>query len=83
MNVEVAHANGRTDGVVETDHNIYVFEFKFNRSATAAINYIYKQQYFLPHLHKNKPIFLVGVNFSEKARGIAHFKIEPLKENLI
>ena len=83
MQAEVGHANGRTDAVAETDHNIYLFEFKFNRSATAAINYIYKQQYFLPHLHKNKPIFLVGVNFSEKARGIAHFKIEPLKEALI
>jgi len=44
-----------------------------------ASKYIYKQEYYKAHLFKNKNIFLVGVNFTEKARGIAHFKIESFK----
>lgn len=79
MSAESAHARGRTDAVAETKDAIYLFEFKFNKSAIAAIKYIYKQKYYEPHLFKNKDIFLVGVNFTEKARGIAHFKIEPFK----
>ena len=79
MNAESAHAHGRTDGIAETKDTIYLFEFKFNKSANAAIKYIYQQKYYEPHLFKNKEIFLVGVNFSEKAKGIAHFKIEPFK----
>ncbi len=78
MNAESAHAYGRTDGVAETSDSIYIFEFKYNKSANAAIKYIYQQKYYEPHLFKNKQIFLVGVNFTEKARGIAHFKIEAL-----
>ncbi|MFN0203851.1 MAG: AAA family ATPase [Bacteroidia bacterium] len=79
MNAESAHAHGRTDGVAETKDSIYLFEFKFNKSANAAIKYIYQQKYYEPHLFKNKDIFLVGVNFTEKARGIAHFKVEAFK----
>ncbi len=78
MNAESAHAYGRTDGAAETSDSIYIFEFKYNKSANAAIKYIYQQKYYEPHLFKNKQIFLVGVNFTEKARGIAHFKIEAL-----
>jgi hypothetical protein len=79
MSAESAHAYGRTDAVAETADAIYLFEFKYNKSANAAIKYIYKQKYYEPHLFKNKDIFLVGVNFTEKARGIAHFKIEGFK----
>ena len=79
MNAESAHAYGRTDGIAETQDTIFLFEFKYNKSANAAIKYIYQQKYYEPHLFKNKDIFLVGVNFTEKARGIAHFKIEPFK----
>lgn len=79
MNAESAHAHGRTDGVAETKDTIYIFEFKYNKSANAAIKYIYQQKYYEPHLFKNKDIFLVGVNFTEKAKGIAHFKVEPFK----
>ncbi|MFN0200139.1 MAG: AAA family ATPase [Bacteroidia bacterium] len=79
MSAESAHAHGRTDAIAETKDAIYLFEFKFNKSANAAIKYIYQQKYYEAHLFKNKDIFLVGVNFTEKARGIAHFKIEPFK----
>ncbi len=79
MNAESAHAHGRTDGIAETNDTIYLFEFKYNKSANAAIKYIYQKKYYEPHLFKNKDIFLIGVNFTEKARGIAHFKIEPFK----
>ncbi|MFN0200476.1 MAG: AAA family ATPase [Bacteroidia bacterium] len=79
MSAESAHAHGRTDAIAETKDAIYLFEFKFNKSANAAIKYIYQQKYYEPHLFKNKEIFLVGVNFTEKARGIAHFKIEAFK----
>ena len=80
MNVEVSHAHGRMDAVVETEKYIYIFEFKLNRSAKAAIKYIYKQKYYEPFLYKNKPIFLVGVNFTEKAKGVAHFAIENFQQ---
>lgn len=64
--------NGRMDAVVETEHAIYIVEFKVNRSAQVAFNQIVEKGYHKPYQGKGKPIWGVGLNYtsiSEK-RGI-------------
>ncbi len=46
--------NGRADAVVETKDAVYIFEFKYNRSAQEAFDQILANGYHLPYL--NKPI---------------------------
>ncbi len=47
-------ANGRIDAIIETKDAVYIFEFKYNRSAEEAVNQILANGYHLPYL--NKPI---------------------------
>ncbi|NJN34615.1 MAG: AAA family ATPase, partial [Saprospiraceae bacterium] len=42
---EVSSSRGYADAVVQTPTDIYVFEFKFNKTATEAINQIYTKNY--------------------------------------
>ncbi len=52
-------ANGRIDAIVETKDNVYIFEFKYNRSAQEAFDQIIEKGYHLPYM--NKPIGAAGL----------------------
>ncbi len=45
-------ANGRIDAIVETKDAVYIFEFKYNRSAQEAFDQILANGYHLPYLNK-------------------------------
>ncbi len=47
-------ANGRIDAIVETKNAVYIFEFKYDRSAQEAFGQILANGYHLPYL--NKPV---------------------------
>jgi hypothetical protein len=76
--IEVEHrsATGRSDAVVKTDDTIYVFEFKLTERATAeeALQQIDDKCYLIPFTAGNKKIVKIGVEFSEKERGISCWK---------
>ncbi len=73
---EVHINNGRIDSVIVNKNNIYIFEFKINQSADQAIAQIIDKGYATPYLNENKPITLIGINFSSTERNIVEWKEE-------
>ena len=49
---------------------VWVFEFKFNKSAEAAIRQIREKGYADPYKGDKRPVTLVGVNFRTAKRNI-------------
>ena len=76
MDVEVASREGRIDAVVETKTHIYIFEFKKNRTAQAALQQITDNKYADRFALSKKEIFLIGMTFSLQKRGINSYAIE-------
>jgi Predicted AAA-ATPase/PD-(D/E)XK nuclease superfamily len=66
MKAEEASAKGRSDLVLETPNNIYIFEFKLNQTAEIALNQIKDKHYSDPYLTTSKKVILVGINFQER-----------------
>ncbi len=63
-------ANGRIDAIVETKDAIYIFEFKYGRTAQEAFDQIVENGYHLPYL--NKP---VQSTTPHATRHTPHFKL--------
>ena len=67
---EVASIFGYADAVIETPDKVFVFEFKYKRSAKAAIKQIKDRNYAAKWLGGPRPVTLVGINFNPKVRNI-------------
>jgi Predicted AAA-ATPase/PD-(D/E)XK nuclease superfamily len=67
---EVHSSRGRADAVVQTLTDVYIFEFKFNKTAQEALKQIHEKKYANKYKASGKPITGIGVNFSTEARGI-------------
>ena len=66
-----SHTNkGRMDMTVKTKDYIYIFEFKFNKSAEEALQQINEKGYVEPFKSDGRQIVKVGVNFSTACRNI-------------
>ena len=61
---------GDADAIIETKTFGGVFEFKFNRSASAAIRQIREKGYADPYKGDSRPVTLVGINFRTAKRNI-------------
>ena len=77
MNAEVSAGQGRIDAVVETKTHIYIFEFKKDRTAKAALKQIIDNNYADRFALSKKPIFMIGISFSLQKRGINSHAILP------
>ncbi len=75
---EMHTAVGRMDTVIITNERIFLFEFKQEGTAKAAIQCIKDQHYTDSLRHRNKPITGVGVVFSTKTKGVAEWDKEEL-----
>lgn len=73
---EYRTSDGRCDAVVKTDRFIYIFEFKYNSSARAALNQIKEKNYKAPFTADSRKIITIGVNFSSETRNINDYIIE-------
>jgi hypothetical protein len=69
---------GRMDTVVITANRIFLFEFKLNETAEAAIQCIKDRNYAESLRHRNKPITGMGVVFSTKTKGVVEWDKEEL-----
>ena len=67
---EVQSANGRADAILKDKSGVYVFEFKYGKSAQEAISQARTKDYAGPWLDAKPPVFLVGVNYDPAKRGI-------------
>ena len=74
---EFPSARGYADAVVEQPSAVYVFEFKYGRSAKAAIRQIREHGYADKWIGGDRPVTLVGINFNPKKRNIDMPIIEP------
>ncbi len=91
VHAERETANGRIDAIVETKDYVYIFEFKYNRSAQEAFDQILEKGYHLPYMNKplceqgeaiHKPVYGIGLNFNPAngIRGIDDAVVDELKE---
>ena len=67
---EVATMLGYADAVIETPKEVCVFEFKYRRSAKAAIRQIRERGYADKWIGGDRTVTLVGINFNPKKRNI-------------
>ena len=63
-------ARGRADAILKDKSGVYVFEFKYGKSAQEALNQARTKDYAGPWLDAKPPVFLVGVNYDPTKRGI-------------
>jgi hypothetical protein len=78
VETEVKSSRGRADAVVKTDSNIYIFEFKMDSNATAedALQQINEKDYAIPYIADHRKTVKIGVEFSQKKRGVKRWIIE-------
>lgn len=72
---EVKSARGRADAVVKTKDCIYVFEFKLNGSAEAALQQIDQKGYLIPYTADGRQLVKVGVSFDAEERNIGEWNV--------
>ncbi|MEO0042074.1 MAG: hypothetical protein RL329_1522 [Bacteroidota bacterium] len=69
---------GRADTVVITPERIFIFEFKINESADAALQQIIDKRYAEALRHRGLPIVGIGVSFQTDVKGISKHKPQLL-----
>lgn len=76
VRAEYHTSDGRCDAMVQTDRFIYIFEFKYDKSAREALEQIERKRYAAPFAADTRKIFRIGVNFSPETRSINEYIIE-------
>ncbi len=74
--MEMRTSDGRVDLRVESAGTIYIFEFKVDSSAQAAIDQIREKRYWLSDAESGKEIYLIGASFDTKTRRLTDYLIE-------
>jgi len=70
-------ARGRADAVLKDRGGVYVFEFKYGKSAHEALEQARTKEYAGPWIDSDMPVFYVGVNYDPGKRGIDDPVVEP------
>ncbi len=73
---EVHSSKGRADSIVETATHVFIFEFKFNRTAEEAMQQIKDKKYADAYRNSGKEIKGIGVNFVSKDKEIKGWLVE-------
>lgn len=73
---EVQNNLGRADCIVETNKYVYLFEFKVESSADAALQQIKEHEYATRYAADKREVICVGVNFGRRKRNITEWKVE-------
>ena len=72
---EVHSAKGRADCIVEVKAYVYIFEFKLDKSAEAALAQIEEKQYALPYAADSRQLYKIGVSFDSATRSLSEWKV--------
>ena len=72
--IEKQNAKGRADVIIESDNDIYIFEFKLDGRAAEALKQIEDRQYALPYLTDRRPVHKNGVNISSESRTVSEWE---------
>ena len=76
--VEEGSARGYADAIIESKSFVWVFEFKFNKSAKAAVRQIREKGYAAQYKGDKRPVTLVGINFRSAKRNIDEPLFAPI-----
>ncbi len=76
--MEMRTSSGRIDLRVETARYIYIFEFKVDSTAQAALDQIRSKKYWLGDAQSGKEIILIGANFDTTTRSLTDYLIDTL-----
>jgi len=76
VDVERTISDGRIDMVAKTKDYIYIFEFKYDKDAHAALQQIEDKGYAKPFAADKRKLIKIGVNFSRQHRCIDDWKVE-------
>ena len=68
--IEKQNSKGRADVIIETDNDIFIFEFKLDGSAEEALKQIEEKQYDLPYLDDSRKLHKIGVDISSESRTV-------------
>ncbi|MBQ6753980.1 MAG: ATP-binding protein [Bacteroidales bacterium] len=73
---EYRTSRGRMDMLIKTKDYIYVFEFKFDKSAKEALEQIDSKDYPLAFQQDERKLYKIGVNFSSQTKNIDEYIIQ-------
>ena len=76
VQVERATSEGRMDMVVQTRDQVYIFEFKIDKSADAALRQIEEKGYARPFAADPRRLYKIGVSFDSQKRCVTEWKVE-------
>ena len=76
VEAEYKIVNGRIDMIVRTDNFLYLFEFKFDKSAEEALQQIDSKDYPLAFQQDERKLYKIGVNFSSQTKNIDKYIIQ-------
>ncbi len=68
--IEKQNSMGRADIIVETDNDVFIFEFKLDGSVEEALKQIEEKQYAVPYLDDKRKVHKIGVNISSETRTV-------------
>ena len=77
VNSEEQHSLGRPDSVVKTEKAIYIVEFKYDKSAEAALAQCRERRYADAYSSDGRRVIYVGVNYDPAIRTVDAVKTEP------
>ena len=67
-------SKGRADCVIETPKDVYIFEFKLDGSADAALQQIRDKVYAKEYLSDSRNVHFIGANFSSEEGTVSEWK---------
>ena len=76
VEAEYKIVNGRIDMIVRTDNFLYLFEFKFDKSAEEALQQIDSKDYPLAFQQDERKLYKIGVNFSSQTKNIDEYIVK-------
>jgi hypothetical protein len=80
IEAEVHTNKGRIDAVVEMAAQVYIFEFKLDKSAGEALEQIRSHEYARKYQAGAKPVILFGANFDSAQRVVNEWRSESMEK---
>ena len=75
---EEQHSAGRPDAVLRTEQGVYIFEFKYNETAAAAIKQCWNRHYADAFADEKRKMRFIGINYDPATRTINDFASEEI-----
>ena len=75
VKTEIHSAKGRADCIVETEDYVYIFEFKRDGTADAALAQIEEKGYAIPYRADRRTVYKIGANFDSTERTLSEWKV--------